>query len=491
MSHLITVTRNGNKLEASGDLEYVRRMDPCMVEGRIVHTLEAGWRWTGDGLEVIGDRLGIIPIFYTFRHSSLTISDALAALVAATSSTTWDVDALAVFLRLHFFLGDDTPFEGVHLVAPGTHRTVTPDAFTLPRSGEPPRQAEASISRPEAIERYIELFRQAVACRSWGRRIGLPLSGGRDSRHILLELARSGRGPALALTFSAEGGTDDESMVAATLCRQLGIRHELVQDAGWSAVRHQYEKNRATHYLTDEHAWYLQVAARLRAEDVDLMYDGIAGDVLSNGVFFSERLLDAFEGGSPRPIADAIMRGDRPITFLSREWQRLLSTERALARIEQEAVLHLRQPNPVSSFYFWNRTRRAVGPSPVCLVSGCEVGLPYLEPSLLSLFTALPAKDYGTGIPRRGDTDSLPQGGRDSLWMLKGELSRCAGKAAAARPGCLRVMLPACHPPGPCEPPLRATAAAACPRNPGCHHRRVVVAMDRAPGRTAHAGAGT
>lgn len=51
-------------------------------------------------------------------------------------------------------------------------------------------------SRPQIIDSYIDLFRQAVKrCETHSQTVGVGLSGRRDSRHILLELCNSGRAP--------------------------------------------------------------------------------------------------------------------------------------------------------------------------------------------------------------------------------------------------------------------------------------------------------
>ena len=57
--------------------------------------------------------------------------------------------------------------------------------------------ALSRLTRAEAIEHYASLFRTAVLKREPGGDFALPLSDGRDSRHIFLELCRAGRNPAL------------------------------------------------------------------------------------------------------------------------------------------------------------------------------------------------------------------------------------------------------------------------------------------------------
>src|SRR5207248_1657525 len=100
------------------------------------------------------------------------------------------------------------------------------------------RHHELEIGREDAIERYIELFRVAVARRlvPGDESFVMPLSGGADSRHILLELVRQGRPPASVVTGTQRPRCPDVA-AAGVLAQRLGIAQTVVQgamDAGWS-----------------------------------------------------------------------------------------------------------------------------------------------------------------------------------------------------------------------------------------------------------------
>jgi asparagine synthetase B (glutamine-hydrolysing) len=121
--------------------------------------------------------------------------------VEAGAPTGFDEAALAVFLRLGFFLGDDTPFQSIRTLPPDG--TLTWEAGTVTISGGYRFVRPQRLSRDAAIDGFIDLFRQAMSRRPpAGQDVVVPLSGGRDSRHILLELCESGHRPSYTVTIS-------------------------------------------------------------------------------------------------------------------------------------------------------------------------------------------------------------------------------------------------------------------------------------------------
>ena len=97
----------------------------------------------------------------------------------ADRGVTLDERALNIFLRTDFYFGGDTPFREL--------RRVEQEPVIVP---------PIEISRDEALDAYIALFRQAVRRRMTNDTV-LALSGGQDSRHILLELHAGGNVPDL------------------------------------------------------------------------------------------------------------------------------------------------------------------------------------------------------------------------------------------------------------------------------------------------------
>src|SRR5262249_59835108 len=88
-----------------------------------------------------------------------------------------------------------------------------------------------------------------------------PLGGGRDARHILLELCEQGLRPDFCLTarlFPAPAAYD-EVEVAASLCQALGLRC-LTLDQRESLMQAESDKNLRTGFCSFEHNWDLVLA---------------------------------------------------------------------------------------------------------------------------------------------------------------------------------------------------------------------------------------
>jgi asparagine synthase (glutamine-hydrolysing) len=238
----------------------------------------------------------------------------------------------------------------------------------------------------------------------------MPLSGGRDSRHILLALIEAGHTPDACVTvehFPPRG--NDDIAVAADVCRRLGVRHIVVpQRRHRLAVER--EKNAATHYCTDEHAQFVALASWLR-EKTTITYDGIAGDVLSQSSYLTPEAHAVFERGDPEACARHVLDGYHTMVS-ERALSRLIAPavfrevprERAIAHLAREIAIHLDARNPIASFFFWNRTRREIALSPFALLHGITVYAPYLDRDVFDLLAGLPASLL---LDRRFHTDAI------------------------------------------------------------------------------------
>lgn len=355
----------------------------------------ARWHWDGTRLVVNNDRYGFFPVFWSsLPGGGICISPSIISLVAQGVSTQLDVEALAVFFRLGFFIGDDTPFSAI--------KTVPPNAVfrwengKLECRGRYPQRREASkLSRDDAIDRYIDLFAKAMAKRAPGPgAYAVPISGGRDSRHILLELHRTGSEPTICVSaLDNPPDPNEDPRIAEALCKALGFKYTTVNQQ-LSPLSAQIRKNRETHFCASAHGWYLALADFLNRR-FECTYDGIAGDVLSQSKFLSQRLDAAFRSRKVNVIcAELLSRqtsGYAGIDSLLKGGLRLAAEpEVATKRLAIEVEKHLDGPNPVASFIFWNRTRREIALAPYSLLNEIpRVYAPFLDHELFDFLTTL------------------------------------------------------------------------------------------------------
>jgi len=347
-------------------------------------------------IRVFSDRLGIVPLFVSHQGDRFVVASSLRECARHVSHLEFDFDALAVFLRLGYFLGADTPFTQIKVVSPNTEIHVSAGSVHFEQKSNFPKPSMIGYSRASVAAHYCDLLESAIFVRRLERRLGLPLTGGRDSRHLLLAMNARNVLPDVAVTCGRLGEFDPDVLVARQLADLYGVPHVTNVPAPPFSVRRERDKNANTSYLTDEHQWVPDVSDELKRQRVQLVFDGIGGDVLSNGLMFTESLLAAFRKGDGVAVADRLMAGrTKELPHLSERLQLSLSWERAKERIRREAAKFYERPNPVLSFIFENRTRREIALAPVCLLDKFEVAMPYLDEDIVAFLQALPAEDYG------------------------------------------------------------------------------------------------
>lgn len=362
---------------------------------RVARGTFAEWRWDGVRLEARTDPFGFQPLFWAERDGTLWLSPSIPAMVAAGAPTALDDAALAVFLRLGTFLDADTPFRAIRAAPPGARISWTAGRLTV--DGTRPRPAAHALSRDAAIDAYVELFRAAtLADAVASERTTVPLTGGRDSRHILLELVAGGRAPARALTVCpAPPKSDDDLRIAALVAGALGVPHVVLPT---TVARHADEltKNHATSFGAFEHYWEVPIVRWLaeHAGPRPVVFDGIGGDTLSEAKYMSPQRLALLREGALERYAAEELPTDGYLPALvgaagMRRFPRALAHERLVA----ELATHLDAPNPVGSYRFWNRTRRTVALAPFGMLTAvAEVRAPFLDPALFDLLAATPGE---------------------------------------------------------------------------------------------------
>ncbi|MFO1190150.1 MAG: hypothetical protein U1E97_11360 [Alphaproteobacteria bacterium] len=348
------------------------------------------WTWDGETLRARSGRYAIAPLYYTRLDDGVMLAPSIADLIALGASPALDFDALSVLLRFGQPLEEDTPFAAIRALPPSGRLTWR--AGVLKVDGHYPRIKPQSISRPVAIDSYIDLFRAAIMRRPSNGRLILPLSGGRDSRHIFLELCRQGRKPEACVTSRGyvDASMAGEAALAARLSADFGVPHHVI-DAPADRVEAKISVIIQANLGTLEHGWALSLANFLEAR-ADVTFDGLAGDVLSGSRFFSRKRLDALAAlDAPRFARSVFVTDEYHLGMTIAPWlYREIPPERAMARLAKAMPRHLAAANPLSSFYFWSRTRRNVAQYPYGLLRGVRtVYAPFLDWDIYDLLASL------------------------------------------------------------------------------------------------------
>jgi AcrB/AcrD/AcrF family len=243
--------------------------------------------------------------------------------------------------------------------------------------------------------RFAECFTAAVQTRI---RIAthpavVPLSGGHDPRHILLAMNELRRLPDCCVTVHPYPPAASEVVLAKTVADALRVGHVVLPERR-DRVAAEREKHALTHFCTDEHVQFLPLRDYFSRHPAEV-FDGLAGDVLSQSQRLDRSLHRAFVEGQFDRVAEHVL-GDA--TVIEPALARLLTGgaasrfNRRLAarRVADEAVRHAGAPNPIAAFFFLTRMRREIALAPYALLDVCPVSTPFLDGQVVDLLLSLP-----------------------------------------------------------------------------------------------------
>lgn len=356
----------------------------------------AEWSWDGSKLVVHNDRYGFRPLYYCYHNQELYLSPSIKIMFALGAPHDFDYEALSVFLRLGFFVGDDTPFKHIKILPPDADFRYEDEKLMV--SGNYAFRKPIKISEDDAIDQYIALFRQSMKRRLSTHPFMMSLSGGRDSRHILFELNHLNCLPEYAVTLRPYPPYYDEDIrIANMLCQALGVKHMTLEHKN-SFFTDELRALEATNYCSDEHAWFMVLADYFKGR-TSVAYDGIAGDVFSAGDFLRQDVFDLYREGKYSELCKELLNcwnWMRPqegayAWMLNENVFKRISLEAAHSRIIHELKQHACGHNPLTSFYFWNRTRRKIALMSYAVNAGVDtVYSPFLDYDLYDFLAALP-----------------------------------------------------------------------------------------------------
>ena len=351
------------------------------------------WRFKNDHLHLSNDRFGIAPFYYYATRDKFAVSTSIVDLLRSGAPDELDDAAIAVFLRCGYYVGDDTPFKHIRSLPPLTNirwhggKLEIESRPYVPKSG-----ARTGISRREAIIEYGEKFDRAIRRYIPNGDVCLPLSGGRDSRHILFALLSNGCEPESCVTIGnrSAGPLSGDVAVASLLAQNLGLRHAIIPAS--ETVQKEIEKNALTNFCADEHGWILPLRDHLSQRPDSLVFDGIAGDVFSSGFYMDIENIRLYRSRDFSMLSERLLGSEGYLPDLLKQdaynrWNRKL----AIDRFSRELTKYVDTPNPITHFFFWNRARREIALSPWSIIAHpCHVVAPYLDNQVFDFLASIP-----------------------------------------------------------------------------------------------------
>jgi asparagine synthase (glutamine-hydrolysing) len=233
-------------------------------------------------LSIINDRLGLIPLYYSYEGGGLVFATGVRCLlVDPTLSRCVDHTAIAEFLTFDHVLHDRTLLQSVRLMPQGSVMTFVRDEFQIQRY-YPIRFSNpySLVDEFEYMEEYDRLLRQAIRRQVIGDHpSGLLLSGGLDSRLLLAYLCdETNKQTFHSFTWGIPGCDDARS--AHELASKTCVQHKFFElKSNWLL-----ENARTAVQLTDGMGNLVNLHALATTGDeaqlVKILYKGFLGDAM-------------------------------------------------------------------------------------------------------------------------------------------------------------------------------------------------------------------
>ena len=195
----------------------------------------AYWSERERALYLARDRFGIKPLYYARpSQRALAFASEPRALAAAGLAGPLDPAIDATFLRRGHVPLDDSAYDALDVVAPGTvlrfdgrQHTTTQWATLEDALGD---------RSPQPVDQAARIFQDALddsvrAHLVSDVPVGLFLSGGLDSAALVASAARAGGGPLRTFTVIVPGSAIDESAPARAIAERFGASHTEVEIA--------------------------------------------------------------------------------------------------------------------------------------------------------------------------------------------------------------------------------------------------------------------
>lgn len=264
------------------------------------------------------DRLGEKPLYYGRVGGGLCFASELGALRAvATTGLRLHTGALATYMRLGYVAGEQSIYEGILRLPPGSWLRLDlsqnrPVALAAPqRYWDPvhlPRLAAegAALDGAEAVDELERVLNLALAGQMLADvPLGALLSGGVDSSVVVALMQARSSTPVRTFAIGFGDGAVDEAPHARRIARYLGTEHTELYVTGEDALALVPRMSEVfTEPFADSSQLPTLLVARLARRHVTVALSGDGGDELFAGYDRYERVRRGLEllRAMPRPM---------------------------------------------------------------------------------------------------------------------------------------------------------------------------------------------
>ena len=394
----ISIKLHNNKIYSTGDSRVFLGYKIPSKENLQPDGVWVEWDCDQTQFTLTNDWFGFYPVYYFKTENVLRLSTSIIDLLSYEDEIQLDDAAISVFLRLGFYIGNDTPFKNIYALSPNSKIQIRDNKITIKSNHKDSLIPKSNLTQQNAIKEYGSLFQSSIKkyIPRNNEKTCLPLSGGRDSRHILFGLIKNNYKPNSCITIGLHTPWSQDDVITATeLSRYFDIPHVILKRPT-NQIRSEITKNYITSFCTDEHSWLLPLVNYLKINKFDILYDGIGGDVLSAGLFLKKKFLFLYDTGNFEQLANEILGDEGYLPKMIhpkyyRKWNRQIAIE----CLKKELIKYENRFNPIGQFFFWNRTRREISLSPFRMLNNdCRVISPFLDLEIYNFLASLPSSHF-------------------------------------------------------------------------------------------------
>jgi len=357
------------------------------------------WDARQQELILAGDRGGLRPIYFAQQKENFAFAPEVKALLTLPwVSREIDHYGILSFLRHGLPLGMHTFFQEVKVLPAGSFAVFRQGRLRLERYWKMEFQEGVAHREKEMPQRFLETWEEVMQSQSQGDfRLGLPLSGGVDSRLILSALLAK-KQDVLTFTMGNPGCTDAE--IAQRLAETAGYPNLFSPIVASEAAM---DMERSV-YITDGmfncfHANVRRLLPSL-AETVNLVYDGITplDSLYDPEDLFWRRLLRQTDPGrwlraevKSENIRDFTLGSSMRVDLIDAEAQPLFQHDFDFIDEFVRAQRKKANDSPALVDWFWLEEfqHRFSAFGPQILRTAVEVRCPFFDKRMLDLIGAL------------------------------------------------------------------------------------------------------
>jgi asparagine synthase (glutamine-hydrolysing) len=344
-------------------------------------------------LVIINDRYGLRPLYYAnYKNKFLFCSEVKGILKDSDFDKEIDEAAIADFFSFGYVLGDKTLFKNIRVLPQASILTYRDGRISLNQYWDfEYKENYTSHSLDDYLEEFAFLLHQAVnRCMKGDYVVGVPLSGGLDSRMIVGMIDKKYL-PIHTFTYGVPGCND--LRFARRVSEEIGTLHHEV------TLKCEYfdEYIKKGVFLTDGmisciHFQTMSILDEMK-NWVQVALGGILGDVTS-GDHLRHSLFSINDRSNLLyalyKYHDILGEDIRRLLFLNSYYQRIKaipfeSVEYSLAKTKAQL-----SANICDSFDIRERQRRFINYGNINLRSKVEVRTPFFDNDLIDFYLALP-----------------------------------------------------------------------------------------------------